>query len=186
MIDELLRARALSVRDLDGIAFGEGPGSFTGLRIACGVVQGLAFGAGIPVVGVGTLLAMAEGSGADHVVCCVDARVQEIYHAAYVLEHGAWRAYCEPSICAPTAAPELWGYGWLGCGSGFKVYADVLERRYGERLGFVDPAIYPRATAIAKLAQPAFEAGRTVQAEDAAPVYLRDKVALRIDERPNR
>ena len=186
MIDELLRTRQLTVRDLDGIAFGEGPGSFTGLRIACGVVQGLAFGAGVPVAGVGTLLAMAEGSGAGRVVCCVDARVHEIYHAAYEREGGAWRAVHAPSICAPAAAPELKGEGWLACGSGFKAYADVLEKRYAGRLASVDLAIYPHAADIAKLAEPAFLGGRAVRAEDAAPVYLRDKVALRIDERPNR
>jgi len=186
MIDELLSARQLNVRDLDGIAFGEGPGSFTGLRIACGVVQGLAFGANVPVAGIGTLLAMAEGSGVERVVCCVDARVHEIYHAAYERENGAWRAVHEPSICAPALAPALPGEGWLACGSGFKAYADALEQRYAGRLSRIDLTIYPRAADIAKLAQAVFEAGRAVRAEDAAPLYLREKVALRIDERPNR
>jgi tRNA threonylcarbamoyladenosine biosynthesis protein TsaB len=186
MIDDLLGAQALRVAGLDGIAFGEGPGSFTGLRIACGVVQGLAFGAGVPVAGVGTLLAMAEGSGAGRVVCCVDARVHEIYHAAYERRDGSWHAVHEPSICAPANAPELPGEGWLACGSGFSAYRDVLERRYAGRVARIDLALYPHARDIAALAVPAFEAGLAVRAEDAAPVYLRDKVALRIDERPNR
>ena len=186
MIDELLKTRALRVAELDGIAFGEGPGSFTGLRVACGVVQGLAFGAGVPVAGVGTLVAMAEGSGAGRVVCCVDARVHEIYHAAYERRGGSWHAIHEPSIRAPRDAPELPGEGWLACGSGFSAYREVLEKRYAGQLARVDLALYPHARDIAALAAPAFEAGRAVRAEDAAPIYLRDKVALRIDERPNR
>lgn len=186
MIDELLSARGLAVSDLTGIAYGEGPGSFTGLRIACGVVQGLAFGANVPVAGVGTLLAMAEGSSASRVVCCVDARVHEIYHAAYERSGGGWRAVYEPSVCAPAAAPELPGSGWLGCGSGFEAYGATLESRYAGRLARIDFELYPHASAIAALAAPVFEAGRAQRAEDAAPVYLREKVALRIDERANR
>jgi tRNA threonylcarbamoyladenosine biosynthesis protein TsaB len=186
MIDELLNARALRVGELDGIAFGEGPGSFTGLRIACGIVQGLAFGANVPVAGVGTLLAMAEGSGAGRVVCCVDARVHEIYHAAYERDGGSWRTVHEPSLRAPAAVPELPGEDWLACGSGFSAYREVLDARYAGKLARVDLALYPHARDIAALAVPAFEAGLAVRAEDTAPVYLRDKVALRIDERPNR
>ena len=186
MIDELLGARGVSLRELDGIAYGEGPGSFTGLRIACGIVQGLAFGASVRVVGVGTLLAMAEGSGADRVVCCVDARVHEIYHAAYERQGDAWIAIHEPSVRSPSAAPQLPGEGWLACGSGFRAYPAVLEQRYAGQLSGIDLALYPHARDIAALALPAFEGGQGKGAEEAAPVYLRDKVALRIDERPNR
>ena len=186
MIDELLRAHAVRLGDLDAIAYGEGPGSFTGLRITCGVVQGLAFGSGVPVVGVGTLLAMAEGSGAERVVCCVDARIQEIYHAAYVRLADRWEAVCEPSLCAPAAAPALAGDGWTGCGSGFAAYPDALRARYGAQLASVEPARYPHARDIVALAVPRVQRGEVSSAEDAAPVYLRNKVALRTDERPNR
>jgi tRNA threonylcarbamoyladenosine biosynthesis protein TsaB len=186
MVDELLDAHALRVRDLDGIAFGEGPGSFTGLRIACGVVQGVAFGADLPVVGVGTLLAMAAGSGAERVVCCLDARVHEIYHAAYERNAGVWRAVHEPSLCAPEAVPDLLGGGWLAVGSAFRVYRGTLEQRYAGRLKGVEPDRYPHARDIAALSIPRFVAGTTMTAEAAAPLYLRDKVALRIDEQSNR
>src|SRR5687767_14516 len=154
MIDELMNARRLHVRELTGIAFGEGPGSFTGLRIACGVVQGLAFGANVPVVGVGTLLAMAEGGNAGRVVCCVDARVHEIYHAAYERRAGGWHAVHAPSVCAPSQAPELAGSDWLGCGSGFKAYGEALESRYAGRLARIDGDSHPHARDIAALALP--------------------------------
>jgi tRNA threonylcarbamoyladenosine biosynthesis protein TsaB len=186
MVDDLLGAHVLTVTDLDGIAFGEGPGSFTGLRIACGVVQGLAFGAKRPVVGIGTLLAMAAGSGAERVVCCVDARVQEVYHAAYEWSAGVWRAVHEPSLCAPAAVPELPGTGWFAVGSAFRVYRDTLEQRYAGRLRSVDPDRYPRARDIAALAIDKFAKGETTAPEAAAPVYLREKVALRIDEQSSR
>jgi tRNA threonylcarbamoyladenosine biosynthesis protein TsaB len=189
MIDDLLTSHALSVRDLDGIAYGEGPGSFTGLRIACGVVQGLAFGAGVRVLGVGTLLAMAEGSGAARVVCCVDARMHEIYHAAYVRGDGEgrpWRTLHAPAVCVPAVAPPLAGNGWFACGSGFAVYRDVLEERYAGQLAEIAPELYPHARDILALAAPRFESGEGLTAERAVPVYLRDKVALRIDERATR
>jgi tRNA threonylcarbamoyladenosine biosynthesis protein TsaB len=186
MVDELLAAHEIAVRDLDGIAFGEGPGSFTGLRIACGVVQGLAFGADLPVVGVGTLLAMAAGSGAQRVVCCLDARVREIYHAAYECSAGVWRAVREPSLCAPDAAPDLPDGGWFAVGSAFRVYREALEQRYAGCLEAIEPDRYPHARDIAALAVPGFTAGVTMAPEAAAPVYLREKVALRIDEQASR
>jgi tRNA threonylcarbamoyladenosine biosynthesis protein TsaB len=186
MVDELLRARALSLHDLDGIAYGEGPGSFTGLRIACGVVQGLAFGANLRVVGVGTLLAMAVGTGAKRVVCCIDARMQEIYHAAYEYDLGSWHVVHEPSVCPPAAAPALSGPGWLGCGSGFVAHRNVLQGVYARQLDAIEPDRYPHAREIAQLALPRFRANEAVSCEQAAPVYLRDKVALRTDERAGR
>lgn len=187
MIDEVLRAQRVQLRELDALAYGEGPGSFTGLRIACGVVQGVAFGADLPVIGIGTLLAMAHGSGAPRVVCGVDARVHEIYHAAYSrMANGGWHELCAPSVCAPAAAPELEGDGWLGCGSGFAVYREALESRYAGRVTRIEPERYPHARDIAALAVPLVERGLTRDADTAAPVYLRDKVALRIDERATR
>jgi tRNA threonylcarbamoyladenosine biosynthesis protein TsaB len=186
MVDELLRAHALTVRDLDGIAYGEGPGSFTGLRIACGVVQGLAFGAELPVVGVGTLRALAAGSGAERVVCCLDARVREVYHAAYECDAGAWRAVHEPSLCEPSAVPDLRGGDWLALGSAFEVYRDVLEQRYTGQLRAIEPDRYPRARDIATLAISRFVDGTATVPEAAAPIYLREKVALRVDEQPSR
>ena len=186
MVDELLRAHALKLKALDGIAYGEGPGSFTGLRIACGVVQGLAFGAGLSVVGIGTLLAMAAATDAQRVVCCLDARVHEVYHAAYKKAGELWRVEHAPSVCKPDAGPELSGGGWLAIGDGFASYAQALRSRYAGQLAAIEPERYPHAREIARLALPRFEAGEALGSEHAAPVYLREKVALRIDERANR
>jgi tRNA threonylcarbamoyladenosine biosynthesis protein TsaB len=186
MVDELLRERSVRLRDLDGIAYGEGPGSFTGLRIACGVVQGLAFGAGLPVVGIGTLLAMAEATGADRAVCCLDARMNEIYHAAYQKRGDTWTAVHEPSVCPPHSAPALPGEGWVACGTGFAAYREALDARYAGQLSRVEPDLYPHAADIARLAAARFASGQSVEPEFAAPVYVRNKVALRTDERPPR
>ncbi len=183
MVDELLKRHGLAVKDLDGIAFGEGPGSFTGLRIGCGVVQGLAFGAGIGVVGVGTLFAMAQSSGADRAVCCLDARMGEIYHAAYTSAGAGWETVHAPSLCAPSEAPVLPAGSWTGCGSGFTAHKLVLQQRYAGRLAAIMPEVYPHARHIAQLAVRKFEAGRAVPAEQALPVYIRDKVALKSSER---
>jgi tRNA threonylcarbamoyladenosine biosynthesis protein TsaB len=190
MVDELLGRHGLTVKALDGIAYGQGPGSFTGLRIACGVVQGLAFGAGIGVVGVATLAAMAQASadrdvGRDviRVVCCLDARMGEIYHAAYARSGAAWETVQAPGLHAPEAAPMPAAGSWTGCGSGFIAYGETLRQRYGARLSAIMPDVFPHARDIARLAAVEFEAGRAVAPEQAVPLYIRDKVALKTHER---
>jgi len=183
MVDGLLGRHGLRARDLDGIAFGAGPGSFTGLRIACGVTQGIAFGAGLRVVGISTLLALAEAGRTDRAVCCLDARMGEVYHAAFARDGNSWSAVHPPGLYAPDSVPVLPEGAWTGCGSGFGAYRDVLARRYAGRLSAIMPDVYPHAADIARLAVPEFEAGRAVLAEAAAPVYIRDRVALRSDER---
>ncbi|MBI4191778.1 MAG: tRNA (adenosine(37)-N6)-threonylcarbamoyltransferase complex dimerization subunit type 1 TsaB [Betaproteobacteria bacterium] len=183
MIEALLARHRLGARDLDGIAFGAGPGSFTGLRIACGVAQGIAFGAGVPVVGIGTLLALAERSQAERAVCCIDARMGEIYHAAYEKRNDSWRAVHEPSLCKPDVAPALPDGRWTGCGSGFTAYRTALERRYAGRLERVIDDLAPHAREVVMLAAVEFKRGAAVAAELAAPLYVRNKVALRVDER---
>jgi tRNA threonylcarbamoyladenosine biosynthesis protein TsaB len=183
MVDELLSSRGLRVSKLDGIAFGRGPGSFTGLRIACGTAQGLAFAAELPVVGIDTLLAMAHSTHAERVVCCLDARMREIYHAAYERSGTGWKTVCAPGVWAPAEAPLVPAGSWLGCGSGFEVYREVLMGRYDGSISSLAPGIYPHARDIAALAAPIFEAGEGMDAALVAPVYVRDKVALRTDER---
>ena len=114
MIEQLLSAAGVTLTQLDGIAFGSGPGSFTGLRIACGVAQGLAFGAGLPVVPVGTLLALAEEADALNVISCLDARMGEVYHAVYRREQGRWSEIEPPGVGPVESMPEVRGGGWFG------------------------------------------------------------------------
>lgn len=182
LVQTLLSEAGLALRELDCIAFGQGPGTFTGLRIGCGVAQGLAFGAEIPVAPVSTLLALAEGSREERVIACLDARMGEIYHAAYVREGTQWRTVHGPSLCAPDGAPPLDGGRWAGVGSGFSVHHGALSSRYAGQLKRVDGTLFPHAADIAALAEAAGPAA-WVAAEDAAPVYLRDKVALKMNER---
>jgi tRNA threonylcarbamoyladenosine biosynthesis protein TsaB len=183
MVDAVLADAGLGIDALDGVAYGEGPGSFTGLRIACAVAQGLAFAADIPVAGIGTLHAMAAASAAPRVVCCLDARMQEVYHAVYVSDGLLWREVSAPRVCAPAAVPLAEGGGWIGCGNGFSAYGDVLRQRLGDSLAGVRQDIHPHARDIARLAAPLFAAGRGLPAEQAAPIYIRDKVALKTVER---
>ncbi|TXT22682.1 MAG: hypothetical protein FD134_2428 [Gallionellaceae bacterium] len=183
MLDGLLREAKVKLAQLDGIAFGAGPGSFTGVRIACGAAQGLALGASLPVAGVSTLLALAQASGHHKVIAALDARMGEIYHAAYQKRAGKWVAVCEPTLCRPQLAPAVEGSGWFGAGSGFKMYETVLGNYYGGQLTGMDSMAIPQASAIAELAAEQFAAGKGMDAALAAPVYLRDKVALKTCER---
>lgn len=183
MIDTLLREAGVALAACDAIAFGAGPGSFTGLRIACGVAQGLGFAAGLPLVGVSTLLALAQASGAERVLSCLDARMGEIYCAAFERRGGQWCTTHSPRLCAPAAAPLLEGKGWIGAGSGFAACSNALQERYASHLEMVRPDLHPDARDIASLGVDMVRAGLALPAEQAHPVYLRDRVALTVDER---
>ena len=183
MLDGLLQDSGFRIQDVDGIAFGMGPGSFTGVRIACGVAQGLALGAALPVVGVCTLQALAQASGHDRVIAALDARMAEVYHAAYEKRAGEWVTVSEPSLCLPQDARQVEGTGWFGAGSGFAVHGAALEERYAGQLAGSDAQAVPQASAIAQLAAAMFAAEQGVDAAQAMPLYLRDKVALKTCER---
>lgn len=182
MIGELLSAAGLAPRQLHGIAFGAGPGSFTGLRIACGVAQGLAFGADLPVFPVGTLAALAEETGANQAIACIDARMGEIYHAVYRRDGAQWIEGSAPVVCKALEAPAVSGDGWFGAGSGFGAYGEALKQHYASNLARVDATLHPHARAIARLAMPVLVAGGGLPAEQATPLYVRDKVALKMHE----
>lgn len=183
MVDELLRESATSLRQLDGIGYGAGPGSFTGLRIACAVTQGLALGADLPVVGVSTLESIAEQAGAEHVLAVLDARMAEVYWAAYQRDGAGWRCVTEPALALPESVCVPGGNDWMGAGNGFVVLGEELRSRLAAQLTRIDDSLMPDAAAMAGLAAQAFERGEGRDAALAAPVYLRDKVALTIDER---
>jgi len=182
-IRELLDASNLQMRDINGIAFGEGPGSFTGLRISCGVAQGLAFGANIPVVAVSTLLSLAHASGRDKVIACLDARMGEVYFAAYENSAEGWKEISAPGLYKPESLPALPSDGWVGVGSGWDAYAEPLQSAYQSQLAECLTGKYPSASAMAELSVSRFEAGLGLPAAQAAPVYIRNKVAFTSSER---
>ena len=183
LLRELLDEAQVELPDLDGIVFGQGPGSFTGLRIGCGVAQGLAFGAGLPVVGVGTLLALAEQADHSKVIACLDARMGEVYHAAYERDGASWREAHAPGLYHPTAVPAVAGEGWYGIGSGWDSYEAILQEKYAGQVGAVMLKAYPLARFMLPLALPAFKGGQALSAEHIVPLYVRNKVAFTTSER---
>lgn len=183
MLARLLAQAGYGIGALDAVAFGAGPGSFTGLRIACGLAQGIAFARNLPVLGVSSLQALAEESGAQRVVACLDARMHEVYYSCAVREGGAWREAIAAQCVAPAKAPRPQGGGWVGCGNGFAQHGEALRGALGAALASVRPEARPSAVAVARLAAPRLAAGDGVDAAQAAPVYVREKVALTTEER---
>jgi tRNA threonylcarbamoyladenosine biosynthesis protein TsaB len=182
-IDRLLMRAGLTMRALHGVAYGAGPGSFTGLRIACGVAQGLAAARGIAVVGVSTLAAIAEEAGEPRVVACLDARMGEVYHAAFERRQEALHEVIPPGLHRPEEVPLPDGEGWIGCGAGFAAYRESLSARHGAKLMAVRADVVPSASGVLRLATPQFNAGAAIDPALAAPLYLRERVALKTSER---
>ena len=174
MLERLFARTNTDAGMLDAVAFGAGPGSFTGLRIACGIAQGLAFARNLPVLGVSTLEALAWESGAGKVVACIDARMREVYSAAF--EKG--REIVSPQCVRPEDAQVPPGEGWIGCGNGFAAYPGLLAGK----ISAVKSEIHPTAFAVAQLAAPRLARGEGVDAAEAAPAYVRDKVAFTQEE----
>ncbi len=182
MADELLRAEGLAPRDLDAVAFGRGPGGFTGIRIAAGLAQGLAAGSGRPIVPVSNLAAVAAGvareTQARRVLVCMDARMGQVYWAAFDCEGEAPFAVTEERLAEPAAVSLPEGTNWVGAGHGFSAYPGIA-RRLGSSLAGIDDARLPRARDIARIAFAEFAAGRQLAAKCGIPVYLRDDVVHR-------
>ncbi len=187
---ELLAEAGIVLADVDAIAFGQGPGSFTGVRIACGLTQGLALGAGKRVVPVQTQMALAEQCGAQAVIVALDARMGEIYFAAYRRSDDAtgWAAEVAPKLVKPDALPAVEGENWCGIGSGFDVpaLAASLSSHYGGQIERVTLNAMPRAQDVAAIAARQLTKlgiDSALAPEQAAPLYLRNKVAMTIVER---
>lgn len=182
-IDEILTRDGTPLASVDGIAFGAGPGAFTGVRIACAVAQGLAFGAERPVFAVGTLEAIAQSAWREHgwerVVACLDARMHEVYVAAYERDRNGWMLVREPAVDKPGAVDPFAG-GWHGAGDAFAAYSGLAERL---GLAAYDGAIIPDAQSVAECAWPRVLAHAGVPAHEAQPLYVRHRVALTSAER---
>lgn len=180
---ELLIEGGLGVTQLDAIAFGAGPGAFTGLRLACGVAQGLALGADLAVASIGSLQAIALQTGAGRVFVATDARMGEVYHAAFEQdEEGVPTPVGLPGCTAPLELALPAGT-WFAAGSAFKVWPEELEARFLGRLTACRPDMVARAEEVARLGAVAVSRGALTAPELAAPLYVRDKVALTTAER---
>ena len=179
----LLNDCGVPLAHLDAIAFGAGPGAFTGLRLACGVAQGLAMGLGKPVVPVGTLEALASQCLEDAIFVAADARMSEVYFAAYRRFDGGLQECLAPACAAPLDVHLPDEGAWFGFGSAFRVYGEVLVPALGGRLSGFDGSPMPLASSVARLAAERFRRGEVVDPALAAPLYVRDKVAMTTAER---
>lgn len=182
MVDEVLKEAGVTLAELDALAFGRGPGSFTGVRIGIGIAQGLAYGAELPMIAVSTLEAMAQGSfranGATQVACAIDARMSEVYWGRYSREeNGEWLAVDAECVIPPANLTEQIVADesqWVMAGTGWDAYAEQLQTL---ALNCVQGDIlYPDAQDVVQVAKYMFEKGQTVAVEESSPVYLRDNV----------
>lgn len=181
MIDGLMDDAGLAPAQLDAVAFGCGPGSFTGVRIAVSVAQGIAFGAGLRTVPVSTLGALAVGeqrrSGRGRILAALDARMGEVYWGAYaVSEDGAVRLEGKELVCAPEDVSPPPDSHWWGVGPGWSVYHDRLAARIGQMLDGTSTGAICEAQDLLPIAQARVRTGALIAPELAQPVYLRDRV----------
>jgi tRNA threonylcarbamoyladenosine biosynthesis protein TsaB len=184
MMEGLLNVAGLKLADLDGLAFARGPGSFTGLRISAGVIQGVAVGADLPVVPVSSLLALAQRAlrehDARHVLAAFDARMNEVYWLPAAADaHGLMQPLADEQVTAPDGVTMPAGDNWLGVGSGWATYHDALAAVAGDALAGTLPELTVHAHDVAVLGAAGLAAGQGVSAAQALPVYLRDKVATK-------
>lgn len=184
-VKALLADAGVAMADLDAIAFGQGPGAFTGLRTACAVAQGLACGLGKPVLAIDSLMLVAEDARAqgagDDLWVAMDARIGEIYAARYRHDGTAWQVLDAPALYAPAALAARWGTPAAVAGTALTEYAEALGP-----VARAWPQARSRAAALGALALAAWQRGDTRDAAEALPVYVRDKVALTTAEREQR
>ncbi len=176
MVEEMLNVAGLRLTDLDGLAFGRGPGAFTGVRIAVGVIQGLSLGAGLPVVGISNLAAVAQqvATPGEDVLVCMDARMNEVYWGMFRCSAGIVIPVGAEQVSGPAAVTVSGQTIAMGAGTGFRAYPELRQRFSTLR---IDDSVLPRATGIALLGEAALLAGEGRPAAEAMPVYLRDQVA---------
>jgi tRNA threonylcarbamoyladenosine biosynthesis protein TsaB len=183
-VEAVLAEAGWPLASLDGVAFGAGPGSFTGIRIACGIAQGLALGADLPAVPIPTLAALAQAAWCTHrqsrILAGLDARMREVYIASYARIADGWQDVAAPAVLAPDALVLPDAGAWFAVGSAFAAYPSLAAR---EGIAGVDGDARPTAQAVGELALPRLVAGEGVAAEDALPLYVRHRVALTTAER---
>jgi tRNA threonylcarbamoyladenosine biosynthesis protein TsaB len=181
MIDQILSTSGLSLSNLDALAFGAGPGSFTGVRITAGVIQGLSYATDLPVIPISTLAALAQNAyrtlSAEHMLSSLDARMNQVYWGVYKIDE---QQIAQPLVKDCVADPKQvlipTSNHWIGVGSGWEQYDKIFRHLLKDRLQNVYPQLFPDAQDIAYLARFKFQNGEYVFAENALPIYLREKV----------
>lgn len=186
MLDNVLAQAGIAITEVDALAFGRGPGSFTGVRVGVGVAQGIAFARDIPVIPVSSLAAVAQGAAealdVDHLAVAMDARMGEIYCASFERENDLVVLVDYERVCPPQDFSPNSSLAWAGIGTGWREYDAVLRESFKDNLTKVSTEHYPRAASIIKLAQLEAAAGRVLSADQAMPVYLRNNVAKKKGE----
>lgn len=202
VVRTLLDSAGATTTALHGVAFGAGPGAFTGVRLGCGVAQGIALAHDLPVVAVNSLHALAQSyvtatnassplsrssaasASFDAAILAIsDARLHEVYYAGWELAGDTWRESLPTALARPAEIAVPSAGQWIGCGSGFGVYRDTLCARLGPRLASIADVTHPDAGAVLAIAAAALRRGEGVAPEHALPIYVRDKVALTSAER---
>lgn len=185
MLDAVMAKAKCTLADIDVVAFGRGPGSFTGVRIGVGVAQGIAFARQLPVIPVSTMAAVAQlaidNHAATRIAVAMDARMGEVYTAHFVAENGLAEKLDEEQVCAPDKFHPADNAQWFAAGTGWDEYGSLLTQNFAQQISDKQ-ALLPTAAAIAKLAFAAAQKGQTISAEQAVPVYLRDNVAKKKGE----
>lgn len=186
MLDEILARAESRLSDMDCIAFGRGPGSFTGVRVGVSVTQGIAYAANLPVVPISTLAAVAQRAIDEHeakdIAVAMDARMQEVYSASYQSVDGFAVLVDEERVCLPEQLEWRSEQSFFAAGTGWKEYETAMMAKFSNQITGLDSALLPTAAAIAKLAVKEVEKGHTLPAEQAIPIYLRDNVAKKKGE----
>ena len=179
MVKSVLEQAQLKLQNVDVVAYGRGPGSFTGIRICTSITQGLALGQELPVIGISTLAAMAQSAienGATQVLAAIDARMGEVYWGQYVAVDGLATLVNEEVVSAPADIVLTLDLTQpiAACGTGFDAYPEILE--HSETMSLCEAAKFPEAKYMLALAQDGVEKGQSTSVDDLAPVYLRDTV----------
>lgn len=189
MVDALMAKAGLVPGQLDGVVFGRGPGSFTGVRIGVAVTQGIALGAGAGVVGISTLQSVAQGCyrihGDENVAVCLDARMDEVYFSAYQLDAaGLMQCVEDERVLPPADMPRMTDdVSRVWAGTGAEHYAGILRDVFGVDADTIRPECWPNARDLLTIGETVALSGGLLPPEEAAPVYLRDKVAQTTAER---
>ena len=180
-IQNLLKSLNFSLEDLKGIAFGSGPGTFSGVRVACGIAYGIAYAKKLPIIGIDTLEALAAIHPKNNSISCIDARMNQIYLGFFKGSNNKLIRQREYGVYDPTELPESCLDNPIIIGSGVKMYINELRKRYDKLSPAYDQKSYGLAGVIAKLSQNRFDQGFGLS--KASPIYIRNKVAQTIIER---